>query len=165
MNIEENKEQINGFIDKASLALIGLLLVFFPLVFTSQTTDIFVLSKQALLAGVSLAVLLLFGLKSLLNNKVVIRKNPFDLPVFLFTIAVLLSGVFAVNKADSFISFVPLLFAVFAYFIIVNTAKTKNAVLFLFSVQQYKTTICSTIYQSDIVHPLNNQVLSSYNPS
>ena len=128
----ENKVKINELIDKASLALIGLLLLFFPLVFTLQTTDTFTLPKQAFLGSISLTVLLLFGLKSLLNNKVVIRRNPFDLPVFLFTLAVLLSGIFAVNKADSFITFVPFLFAVFAYFVIVNTAKTKTGVLFLF---------------------------------
>lgn len=127
----ENRVRINELIDKASLVLIGLLLLFFPLVFTFQTTDIFALPKQAFLGAVTLTVLLLFGLKSLLNNKVVIRRNPFDLPVFLFTVAVLLSSIFAVNKADSFITFVPFLFAVFAYFVIVNTAKTKTGVLFL----------------------------------
>lgn len=131
--IAENKVKINELIDKASLALIGLLLLFFPLVFTSQTTDVFTLPKQVLLGSAALAVLLLFGLKNLLNNKVVIRRNPFDLPVFLFTLAVLLSSVFAVNKADSFITFVPFLFAIFAYFVIVNTAKTKTGVLFLLS--------------------------------
>jgi len=131
--IAENKIKINELIDKASLVLIGLLLLFFPLIFTSQTTDVFTLPKQAFLGATALAVLLLFGLKSLLNNKVVIRKNPFDLPVFLFTLAVLLSSVFAVNKADSFITFVPFLFAIFAYFVIVNTAKTKTGVLFLLS--------------------------------
>ncbi len=131
--ITENKVKINELIDKASLTLIGLLLLFFPLVFTLRTTDIFTLPKQALLGGVTLAVLLLFGLKSLLNNKVVIRKNPFDLPVFLFTLAVLLSSIFAVNRADSFITFVPFLFAIFAYFVIVNTAKTENGILSLLS--------------------------------
>ncbi len=129
----ENKVKINELIDKASLAIIGLLLLFFPLVFTSQTTDVFTLPKQVFLGGATLAVLLLFGLKSLLNNKVVIRRNPFDLPVFLFTLAVLLSSIFAVNKADSFITFVPFLFTIFAYFVIVNTAKTKTGVLFLLS--------------------------------
>jgi len=131
--INENKVKINELIDKASLALIGLLLLFFPLVFAFQTTDIFTLPKQAFLGGTALAVLLLFGLKSLLNNKVVIRRNPFDLPVFLFTLAALLSSIFAVNKTDSFITFVPFLFTIFAYFVIVNTAKTKTGVLFLLS--------------------------------
>ncbi len=129
----EKKLKINEFIDKASLGLLGLLLLAFPLIFTSQTTDVFTLSKQALLGGVSLLVLLLYGAKSLLNNKVVIRRNPFDLPVVLLTIAVLLSAIFAVNQVDAFISFVPFLFAVFAYFALVNTAKTKNSVLFLLS--------------------------------
>ncbi len=129
----ENKLKINEIIDKASLGLLGILLLALPLVFTTQTTDVFTLSKQALLGGVSLLVLLLYGAKSLLNNKVVIRRNPFDLPVILFLVAILLSCIFAVNQVDAFITFVPFLFAIFAYFAIINTAKTKNAVLFLLS--------------------------------
>lgn len=131
--ILENREKITEFIDKLSLALIGILLVLFPLIFSSQTTDVFILPKQALIGTGSLAVLLLFALRCLLNNKVVIRRNPFDLPVLIFTLAVFLSSVFAVNKADSFISFVPFLFIVFAYFAIVNTAKTKTGILFVLS--------------------------------
>ena len=129
----ENKLKINELIDKVSVGLIGLLLLAFPLVFTSQTTDVFTLPKQALLGGISLLVLLLYGAKSLLNNKVVIRRNPFDLPVIVFALAIFLSGIFAVNQVDSFITFVPFLFVVFAYFAIVNTVKTKNGVLFLLS--------------------------------
>ncbi len=129
----ENKERISELIDKASLVLIGLLLLFFPLVFSSQTTDVFILPKQILLEGAGLLVLLLFGLKSLLNNKVVIRRNPFDLPVLIFTAAIFLSSVFAINKIDSLITFVPFLLAVFAYFVIVNTAKTRTGVLMMLS--------------------------------
>ena len=132
MNVE-NKERITQIIDKLSLALIGLLLLLFPLIFTTRTTDVFTLPKQTLIGGVSLTVLILFGLKSLLNNKVVIRRNPFDLPVVIFSMAVFLSSVFAVNKIDSFVNFVPFVYAVFAYFVIVNTAKTKTSVLFLLS--------------------------------
>ena len=131
--ILENKEQITAIINKISLALIGILLVLFPLFFSSQTTDIFILLKQALIGAGSLGVLLLFALKCLLNNKVIIRRNPFDLPVLIFTLAVFLSSIFAVNKVDSFISFIPFLFIVFAYFAIVNTAKTKTEVLFVLS--------------------------------
>lgn len=129
----ERKLKINELIDKLSLSLVGLLLLFFPLVFSTQTTDVFTLPKQALVGGVSLLALLLFGIKGLLNNKVVIRRTPFDLPVILFTVSVLLSSVFAVNRIDSFIAFVPLLFVIFAYFMVVNTAKTKNSVLVLLS--------------------------------
>ena len=129
----ENKLKINTLIDKASLGLIGLLLLGFPLIFSSRTTDVFTLPKQSLLGGISLVVLLLYAAKSLLNNKVVIRRNPFDLPVIVFFISVLLSSIFAVNQVDSFITFVPFLFAIFTYFAIVNTAKTKNTVLFLLS--------------------------------
>ena len=131
--ITENRERITEIIDKASLALIGLLLLLFPLALSSQTTDVFVLPKQALVGGISLLALILFGAKGLLNNKVVIRRNPFDLPVLIFTAAIFLSSVFAVNKIDSIISFIPLLFVVFTYFLIVNTAKTKAGVLFLLS--------------------------------
>src|SRR3990167_5990732 len=52
-------------------------------------------------------------------------------PFFLFTFCVLLSSVFAVNRADALISFVPFLFSILAFFAIVNTAKDRNSALLL----------------------------------
>ncbi|MEK9207129.1 MAG: tetratricopeptide repeat protein, partial [Patescibacteria group bacterium] len=66
-----------------------------------------------------------------LAGSVKLRRTPFDLPIVLFVIAALLSAIFAVNRADSFISFVPFLFAALLYFLITNSVKRAQDVMFL----------------------------------
>ena len=129
--MDEPKTEIASYLGNASLFLLGLLLLIFPFFLLTLTTDAFVLPKQTLLGTAVLIILLVFGIKSLAKGQVVLRRTPFDLPIVLFTLSVLLSSIFAVNRADALISFVPLLFSVLVFFIVVNTAKDKNSVLLL----------------------------------
>lgn len=129
--MDESKTEIASYLENASLFLLGLLLLIFPFFLLTLTTDAFVLPKQILLGIVVLVILVLFGIKSLARGQVVLRRTPFDLPIFLFTLSVLLSSIFAVNRADALISFVPFLFSILAFFAIVNTAKDKNSALLL----------------------------------
>src|SRR5579884_4168119 len=122
-----------------SLLLLGILFVAFPLVFTSSTTDVFGLSKQALLGAVALLTLFLWGVRMVSEGQVRIRRTPFDLPIVIFTIVVFLSAYFSVDKtpglftfsADALTAFVPFFFAVIVYFVVVNTIRTEKNVLFL----------------------------------
>lgn len=130
-SMKQSKNEIISYLENATVFLLGVLLLLFPLVVTTTTTDPFIFPKQILLAGVALLSLLFFGIKIIANGHVVIRRTPFDLPIIIFTAIALLSSLFAVNKADSIISFVPLLFVLLTFFIIVNNAKEKNSVLFM----------------------------------
>lgn len=125
------KTKLNSFINVISLSLLGLFLLSFPLIFTTFTTDAFALSKQFVLAAVGLIVLLLFGLKVLIEKTVRFRKTPLNFPIFFFTSIVFLSSVLSVNKAESLVSFASLLFPVLLYYLLTNSAKTKNAVFLL----------------------------------
>jgi len=129
--MEQSKTEFSSYLENASLFLLGLLLLIFPFFLLTLTTDAFILPKQILLGAAVLIILVVFGIKSLARGQVVLRRTPFDLPIVLFTLSVLLSSIFAVNRADAFISFVPFLFSVLAFFVIVNTAKDKNSVLLL----------------------------------
>ena len=129
--MDESKTEIASYLENASLFLLGLLLLIFPFFLLTLTTDAFVLPKQILLGTVVLIILVLFGIKSLARGQVVLRRTPFDLPILLFTLSLLASSAFAVNRADALISFVPFLFSVLAFFAIVNTAKDKNSALLL----------------------------------
>src|SRR3990167_7292057 len=129
--MDESKTEIASYLENASLFLLGLLLLIFPFFLLTLTTDAFVLPKQILLGGVVFIILILFAVKSLLQGQVILRRTPFDLPILLFTLSLLVSSVFAVNRADALISFVPLLFSGLAFFAIVNTAKDKNSALLL----------------------------------
>ena len=127
MQNEEQRLEVINYIEKASVVLIGLLFILFPLLFTNLTTDFFTLPKQALLIFVTLALILLFGAKTVLSEKVRIRRTPFDLPVLLFLLAILLSAVFSVSRFDSFVNFVPLLFAGLSFFAITYNVKDEKS--------------------------------------
>lgn len=122
-----------SYLENASIFILGIALLVFPLAIVTFTTDVVTFPKQVLLGIAVLTSLLIFAVKSLKEKKVVIRRTPFDLPVLLFIVAALASSIFAVNRIDSLTAFVPFLFSTFIYFIIVNTAKDRSSVTFLYS--------------------------------
>lgn len=129
--MNESRHELISYLENMSLFFLGVLFLAFPLVFSIQTTDSFVLPKQILLGSVVLISFLFFGLRMIVEGKVKIKTTPFDLPILLFTIALSVSSYFAVNRYDALTALVPLLFGILAYFITVNTVKSKNATLFL----------------------------------
>lgn len=129
----KSNQEISSYLENIALILFGALLLAFPLVFTDLTTDFFALPKQILLAVVALVVLLLFGARLIAEAKVRLRRTPFDLPIALFGLFALISSLLAVNRWDSLIAYVPLLFALVLFYLIVNFVKSSSAVLFLIS--------------------------------
>lgn len=133
MDKEESKLEVINYIEKASVVILGLLFILFPLVFTNLTTDFFTLPKQALLIFTVIVLLLLFAGKTFLMEKVRIKRTPFDLPIVLFVLAVLLSSIFSVTRWDSFTNFVPLLFAGLSFFAITYSIKNEKSFIVLVS--------------------------------
>jgi len=131
MQNEEQKLEIVNYIEKASVAILGLLFILFPVFLTNLTTDYYVLPKQALVIFVGLAVMVLYGVKTLLLEKVRIRRTPFDLAVILFLAAILLSSIFSTAWAESLSNFIPVLFAGLLYFGIVYNSRNEKSVLVL----------------------------------
>jgi Flp pilus assembly protein TadD len=131
MQNEEQKLEIVNYLEKTSVAVFCLLFILFPIFFTSLTTDFFNLPKQALVIFATLVIMLLFGIKTLLLEKVRIKRTPFDLPIILFIFALLLSAIFSVAKPDSFSNVIPVIFAGIAYFGIVYNVKNEKSILAL----------------------------------
>lgn len=129
--MRNNKSEILLYIDNAAAVLLGILFFFTPLLFTSQFTDYFALPKQILLAVVVSLSIVFLAVRMVMQAKVHLRSTPFDLPIFLFTLAAFLSAIFAVNRYDSLINFIPLLFATLLYFVIVNLVKKENTILMM----------------------------------
>jgi len=128
---EETKQELINYLEKASVAVFCLLFLIFPIAFTSLTTDFFILPKQALVIFASLAVVVMFGVKTLLLGKVRIRRTPFDLPILFLLLALLLSTLFSAVKIDSFTNVLPVIMAGIAYFGIVYNTKNEKSVLAL----------------------------------
>jgi tetratricopeptide (TPR) repeat protein len=131
MQNEEQKLEIVNYLEKASVAIFGLLFILLPLTFTNLTADFYILPKQALVVLVGLTAMTLYGIKTLLLEKVRIKRTPFDLPILLFLLALLLSSVFSVARAESFANLLPIIFAGIAYFGIVYNARNEKSVMVL----------------------------------
>lgn len=131
--MQDTRKEILSYFDTIGLILLSAFLLTFPIIFTTLTTDPFALPKQIMLAVIVIVSLVIFGVRMLVLGKVVLRSSPFDLPVFLFLVVAFVSSILAVNRADSLINFVPLLFSILAYFVIVNTARRSQTLLMLLS--------------------------------
>lgn len=129
----ERKNEVSLYLQNISLVLLGILFLALPLIFTTITTDAFIIPKQILLAAITGVSLFLFGAKMISDRKVILRRTPFDLPLILLVIFVFLSSLFALNRYDSLIAFVPFLLSILAYFVIVNLIKNESSILFLLS--------------------------------
>lgn len=103
----------------------------FPIVFTTINTDTIILPKQILLGIAVIALLVIQGVKMLMEKSVKIRRTYFDIPILVMLVIAFLSSLFAVNRADSLIAFFPYLFAILLFFLIINIAKDKNSIIFL----------------------------------
>ena len=127
----ESKTPISSYIENASVFALAILFFLFPLFMLTATTDAFTLPKQIILGGVTLLIVILFGINSILKGQVIIKRTPFDLPILIFTIVVFVSTLFAVNRADSIMAFVPFFLSVLSYFAIINTVREKSSALLL----------------------------------
>lgn len=129
--MSNSKKEILAYLDNVTLFLWSAVLFAFPFIFTSVTTDAFTFPKQIIFAGVVVLSFILQGLKMILQGKVTLRSTPFDLPLLVFALVLFLSAFFAVNKYDAYISFVPVLFVILAYYAIVNLRAEKTGLLFM----------------------------------
>lgn len=133
MESEQSKLEVINYIEKASVVILGLLFILFPLLFTNLTTDFFSLPKQALLIFTTIILMILFAGKTFLMEKVRIKRTPLDLPIVLFVMAILLSSIFSVARWDSFTNFVPVLFAGLSFFAITYNVKNEKSLIVLVS--------------------------------
>lgn len=125
------KNEIISYLENLSLFLLGVSLLVFPLLFSTLTTDAFILPKEILFGGVVFVSMILFGVRMIVEGRVRLRTTPFDLPILIFAVVMFASSYFSVNRYDALSAYVPLLFAILGYFVIVNTARGKKALLFI----------------------------------
>lgn len=123
------RNAVSSYLTQILLVALALFLFAFPLLFTTATTENFVLPKQALATGASLLILITMGLRMLSDGRVIVRRTPLDLAILLFTLVVFTSTLFALNRADALISFAPFLFAILFYFLIVNVVRSEKSIL------------------------------------
>src|SRR6266700_1309404 len=130
---QNSKNVPASVIDTALVILIGIFLILFPLVISSNLTNPFLLPKQLIVLIFMLLVLVLWGVKMIVEGRILIRRTPLDVPALVFMVILFLSSIVSINRYDSLFAFVAFFPLVLAYFLIVNIARKKEVVLFLFS--------------------------------
>ncbi len=114
-----NKET-SSILDLISNVIIGITLFLLPLLFLTSTTDFFLIPKQVLVIFSTSALLIIWGLKSVFEKKIIVNANPLNLPIAIFGIVILVSSILSQNRYDSLLQVIPVLFVIFLFFAIIN---------------------------------------------
>ena len=117
---------MTSYIQTVSVAIISLTVFLLPIFFLINTTDFFIFPKQVLIVGATVILLVLASAKMILEKKIVLLSNPFNLPLVLFGAVVAVSSIFSVNRYDALLQAVPVIALIFFFFEIINTVKTKK---------------------------------------
>src|SRR5581483_7084648 len=125
------KNEVVKNIERVMVWILGICLFLFPLVFSTVTTESFVLPKQMLLGATVMVGMLLFCAKMIAEGKIRLRRTPFDLVLIAFTVIVFLSAMLSLNRADALTAFIPLLFSILLFFLLVNFTKDSNQFSFV----------------------------------
>ncbi len=121
------RKDIIAYIENLSLILIAASLLLLPLFFLTGTTDFFILPKQALIVASTLILLVLWGVKTLIEGKIAFRSSPFNFPIFLFGAAVVGSGLLSLNFYSAILQAIPLVATLFFAFVMINTISSRSA--------------------------------------
>lgn len=81
----------------------GFYLIFFlvPLVFYSDSFELFEYNKMMLTYGLTIIIITTWILKMIAAQKLILKKTPLDLPILLFLISQILSTIFSIDRHTS----------------------------------------------------------------
>ncbi len=125
-----DKSSFLTLMDNSLVFLWGIFFLLFPFIMSTASTDAFLFPKEIALTFVIVLSLLLWATKIVVLEKVTFQRTPFDVPVLLFLSALVLSSLFSVNRADSLLSSLPVVAAGLSFFVLSNTLKKDNAIVF-----------------------------------
>lgn len=73
-----------------------------PLVLHPKTLELFEFNKLMLVYGVSLVILFFWISKMMLMGRIIFKRTPFDIPIFLFLLSQIISTIFSIDPYVSF---------------------------------------------------------------
>lgn len=126
-----NEKEIINILRKVSIALLGIVFFAFPLLFLTNTTDPFILPRQIFIVITSFLLVFLWAVISVLQKKIIIRTNPFTLPLSIFTVIIIISAILSRNMYDSLAVSIPVLACFLLYFVTIHIVSSKKDFLFI----------------------------------
>src|SRR6185312_9484221 len=112
-----NKDQLLKYIDSILLLSWGIFLLLFPFTLSSLTTENFVLPKQILVTVIVLLSMILFAGRMIISQQIRLRRTPLDFPIAIFALALLVSSLISLNRADALLTYIPTLLVIIGYYI------------------------------------------------
>jgi len=122
-----DRKEVISYADTISLVIIAATVFLLPVIFITTATDAFIVPKQLLVTLAGLALLLLWGVKSLYSQKIVATATPMNLPLAIFGLVVIISAVLSPNRYDALIASVPVVAAIILCFMIFNNIRSRSA--------------------------------------
>lgn len=130
-------ENNNGYVEiisSVSTVVVAIIALLLPVFFLTNTTEFFTFSKQILVTSGGFTLLLLYCLKTIASKKITFVKNPLNLPVFAFGVAILLSSYVSPSAINSLPQVMPVIGAILLFFATVNLVNEKqNLSIIIFS--------------------------------
>ena len=141
----------NGYvqiISSVATVVIAIMALLLPLFFLLNTTEFFTFPKQILITGGSFMLILLYCVRSLAQRKLILTKNPLNLPVFAFALAVLISAYVSPSSIASLPQAMTVAAAAIMFFGVVNLVGEKQnlrLIIFALIMGTALATIISTL--------------------
>lgn len=124
--INMDEKNIINILRKVALGVICVALLSLPLLFATVTTDAFILPKQIFIVAAASLSLIIWGVISVFQRKIVLRTNPFLLPLGLFTIIIVVSSILSRNMYDSLASSIPVVACFVLFFVMVHVISERR---------------------------------------
>lgn len=137
------RKEADTLLQNISVVVISFVLFFLPIIFLTATTDFFVFPKQLLVISSSLLLLVIWGVRTVINKKIVLISNPFTAPLFVFGAVVLASSILSLNRFDALLQSVPVICSLLLFFLIVNTVTDKKTFTMVVSALSMGTVVAA----------------------
>jgi len=122
----QNQTGYSGIISSISAVVVAIIALLLPVFFLTSTTEYFTFPKQILIVVGAFVLLALFCLKSLVEKRITFVKNPLNLPVFAFTLVIVISAYLSPSSISSVPQAIAAVGAAILFFAIVNLISEKQ---------------------------------------
>lgn len=120
-------KSVLSLLSSVATIITATLFLLFPLFFLTITTDFFTFPKQILIVIGSLLLLVLWGIKVVVEKRITFLLNPLNLPILLFGLVLILSTFFSLSSQDAVIQSVPVILLCVLFVTTVNFISEKSS--------------------------------------
>ncbi len=167
----ENKA-VPPIISKVQIAVISVMMFLLPLFLIPNSTDPFTLGKSIVLILGTSILMLTWAISSIYKRGFIYKSSPFNIPVGIFTLVVLISSLLSKNMYDSLLASAPILASCVLYFAIssiVSQRKSLVTIILALILGGVLSGLLSVLYYLKLyilpIPEIQNQYFSSFGSS